>query len=87
VQEGDGDDQKFRSGLMASGTSSVAADFPVGENGGLVRTGDAEKSDAEGEAPPSASLGWSWPVEENQDLALPGTPLGGALVGIFSSFF
>ncbi|KAJ7812440.1 hypothetical protein B0H14DRAFT_2605758 [Mycena olivaceomarginata] len=28
-----------------------------GENGGLARTGDAEKSDAEGEAPPSAPLG------------------------------
>ncbi|KAJ7366074.1 hypothetical protein DFH08DRAFT_797077 [Mycena albidolilacea] len=45
------------SGLMASGTSSVAADFAVGENGGLVRAGDTEKSHAEGEAPPSAPLG------------------------------
>ncbi|KAJ7308618.1 hypothetical protein DFH08DRAFT_823905 [Mycena albidolilacea] len=45
------------SGLMVSGTSSVAADFTLGENGGLACTGDAEKSDAEGEAPPSAPLG------------------------------
>jgi hypothetical protein len=45
------------SGLMASGTSSVAAVFTVGEDGGLVRAGDSEKSDAESEAPPSAPLG------------------------------
>jgi hypothetical protein len=31
--------------------------FVVGENEGLVRAGDAEQSDAEGEAPPSTPLG------------------------------
>ncbi|KAJ7470873.1 hypothetical protein FB451DRAFT_953720, partial [Mycena latifolia] len=36
-------------GLLVSGSSSVTAKFAVGENGGLARAGDAEKSDAEAE--------------------------------------
>jgi hypothetical protein len=32
-------------------------DFSVGENGGLVCTGDAKKSDSKGKAPPSTPLG------------------------------
>ncbi|KAJ7348484.1 hypothetical protein DFH08DRAFT_808221 [Mycena albidolilacea] len=38
-------------------TSHIISMLPWGENGGLVRAGDAEKSDAEGETPPSAPLG------------------------------
>ncbi|KAF8213892.1 hypothetical protein K438DRAFT_1927146 [Mycena galopus ATCC 62051] len=46
------------SGLLAAGSSSVTAGFAVSENGGLARSGDAEKSDAEEEAVPSlAPLG------------------------------
>ncbi|KAJ7789162.1 hypothetical protein B0H14DRAFT_3574828 [Mycena olivaceomarginata] len=47
------------SGLLASGSSSVTPDFAVSEDGGLPRSGDAEKSDVEEEleAAPSAPLG------------------------------
>ncbi|KAJ7898902.1 hypothetical protein B0H14DRAFT_3424240 [Mycena olivaceomarginata] len=45
------------SDLFASGRSSVKANFAVGENGGLTRTVDAEKSDAEDEAASAAPLG------------------------------
>lgn len=48
---------KVVSGLVV-GSSSVTAGFTVSENGGLARTGDAEKSDAEEEpALPPAPLG------------------------------
>ncbi|KAF7371545.1 DDE superfamily endonuclease [Mycena venus] len=49
---------KVVSDLLAAGSSSVTAGFAVSENGGLARSGDAEKSDAEEEpAPPPATLG------------------------------
>ncbi|KAJ7364422.1 hypothetical protein DFH08DRAFT_798766 [Mycena albidolilacea] len=47
------------SGLFAAGSSPVTAGFAVNENGGLARSGDAEKSDAEEEAAPPAPLGRS----------------------------
>ncbi|KAF8144186.1 hypothetical protein K438DRAFT_1783058 [Mycena galopus ATCC 62051] len=46
------------SGLLAAGSSTVTTGFAVSENGGLARSGDAEKSDAEEEIVPSlAPLG------------------------------
>ncbi|KAJ6622762.1 hypothetical protein B0H10DRAFT_2187411 [Mycena sp. CBHHK59/15] len=56
-------------------TTKISLQARNSENGGLARAGDAEKSDAEGEAPPSAPLGrgqrkkigtsrYQWPLWE-----------------------
>ncbi|KAJ6561802.1 hypothetical protein B0H19DRAFT_1068528 [Mycena capillaripes] len=41
--------------LPAASSASVTTGFAVSENGGLARSGDAEKSDAEEEAVPSSA--------------------------------